>query len=168
VLIHETGSSKALLKQLDQSYLQFEILDRDETPPPEASGPPLFRIPISLQINAQGTSLSSEISEETRVRYPLGHWWERPDVLVLPNVGGFTRKEVIMGLANKEGGAHVDPDISKKYQRLTECKSVQVGNSKDSLTPLKLSRLLAGQSGLELLWYLEKHFPQRETGASMS
>ena len=84
VLIHETGSSKALLKRLDQSYLQFEILDRDETPPPEASGPPLFRIPISLQINAQGTSLSSEISEETRVRSPLGHWWERPDVLVLP------------------------------------------------------------------------------------
>ena len=31
VLIHETGSSAALLKQLDQSYLQFEILDRDET-----------------------------------------------------------------------------------------------------------------------------------------
>ena len=67
----------------------------------------------------------------------------------------------MLGLANKEGGAHVDPDISKKYQRLMESKSVQVGNSKDNLTPLKLSRLLAGQSGLELLWYLEKHFPQR-------
>ncbi len=35
----------------------------------------------------------------------------------------FTRKDIVPALANKEGGAHVDPNISDEYANLTRFNS---------------------------------------------
>jgi hypothetical protein len=78
--------------------------------------------------------------------------------LIIP-AGGFSRKEIVLGLADKEGGTHVDPDISAKYQQLLDCKTLRVGFNQQ-LEPLNLSRLMVGQAGLDVLKYLNKHFPE--------
>jgi hypothetical protein len=162
VLVHDTGSSKALLKQLDQNYLQLEILDvappRDEPPPPGTTATVVMNVPITIQVKSgSGTFLSPDLAVENRVPSTLGKWWQRP-ALILPGAGAFSRKEVVLGLANKEGGTHVDTDITERYQQLIECDFLRVGWG-ENISPVNISRLMAGQSGLELLWYLDKHFP---------
>jgi hypothetical protein len=159
VLVHETGSSKPLLKQLTQDYLQLEVLDyplRESSPPPGMVALAVMRLPISISFKAQGVFLNPNLADG-HVPTILGRWWARP-ALVLPGLGGFSRKEVVLGLVNKEGGAHVDTTIDRKYQQLLSYKSVQIENSEQSLTPLNLSRFMAAQAGVELLDCLQRNF----------
>lgn len=161
-LIHETGSSKPLLKYLSGNYLELPILDRappkQETSPDGVQGTVVLSIPIGFQIKPEGTFLNRELPADGYAPSSLGKWWQRPS-LILPGLGGFSRREIVLGLANKEGGVHVDSDISKRYQQLMENKSLQVGYSQETVSPLNLSRLMAGQAGLELLDCLDKNFP---------
>jgi hypothetical protein len=161
-LIHETGNSKPLLKYLNGNYLELPILDeapkKKEATPHGVLGTVVLSIPIGFQIKPEGTFLNADRPVEGYAPSSLGTWWQRPS-LILPGLGGFSRREIVLGLANKEGGAHIDPDVSKRYQSLLDNKSFQVGYSKEQLTPLNLSRLMAGQAGFELLDCLDKNFP---------
>ena len=164
-LVHETGSSKPLLQQLDQNYLQLDILDveppKHEPLPPGTVAVDVLWFPVRIFVKSGvGAFLNAELNVENRGPSTLGKWWQRREALIVPGAGGFSRKQVVLGLANKEGGTHVDPVISKRYQDLMECDSVHAG-WQEKVTPLNLSRYMAGQCGVELLWYLNKHFPPR-------
>lgn len=164
VLVHETASSKPLLKQLTANYLQLNILDspeaRPQSAPRGAVGAVVMSVPINIRIiSNEGVFLNRKLEEQNRVPTILGKWWQRPS-LILPGIGGLSRKEVVLGLANKEGGAHVDADMSTRYQQLLNCKSFQIGWSQEAVTPLNLSRFMAGQAGIELLDCLDRNFPK--------
>jgi hypothetical protein len=162
VLAHETASSKPLLKQLTPNYLQLKILDhpdaKAENAPAGTQGIVVLSVPIGITVSEKGVFLKKELDVKAYIQSIVGKWWVRPS-LILPGLGGLSRKEIVLGLANKEGGAHVDTDITKKYQLLLECKSFQVGWSKETVSPLNLSRFMAGQAGIELLDCLDKNFP---------
>jgi hypothetical protein len=153
VLVHESGSSKPLLKQVTKDYLQLEILD-SPTRKPSAPGRVMMVVPIGFKLSNEGVHLSGELGSKTPTI--LGKWWTRP-ALVLQGLGGISRREVILGLTNKEGGAHVDTDMPLRYRQLLECKSFQVGVGKD-VSPLNISRFMAGQCGVEMLDCLERNF----------
>jgi hypothetical protein len=161
VLVHETANSKPLLKQLTPNYLQLEILDR--VPTKEEAAPPGMRrmvvtsVPISIKMSDEGVFLNPKLDIADFAPSILGKWWTRP-CLLLPGLGGFSRKEIVLGLSNKEGGAHVDTDMTKKYRQLLDCKSLQVGWNQEGVSPLNLSRLMAGQAGIELLDCLDTNF----------
>jgi hypothetical protein len=152
ILMHESGSTKPLLKQLATDYLNLEILD---TPPPSAGA--IFSIPVSFRISSEGVYLNPRLSDE-RVPAPLGRWWERP-CLILMGLGGFSRRELVLGLANKEGGAHIDLSVSNRYGKLLEYKSFQMGPSQSECSAINLSRLMVGQAGVEMLDCLQRNFP---------
>jgi hypothetical protein len=163
VLVHETASSKPLLKQLTANYLQLNILDspeaRPQSAPPGTVGAVVMSVPISIRIvSNEGVFLNRKLEEQNRVPTILGKWWLRPS-LILPGIGGLSRKEIVLGLVNKEGGAHVDADMSRRYQQLLNYKAFQVGWSQE-VTPLNLSRFMAGQAGIELLDCLDRNFPK--------
>ena len=163
ILVHERGNSKPLLKYLHKNYLELPILDRvpkkQEALPPGVQSVVVMEVPVGFQIKSEGTFLSADLPAEAYTPYPLGHWWHRA-ALILPGLGGFSRKEVVLGLADKEGGAHVDPNISQRYEELMKNKSLQVG-IENQVSPLNLSRLMAGQAGIELLHCLDKNFPKK-------
>lgn len=50
-------------------------------------------------------------------------WWNKI-IIVDKNKNQFNRRELILALANKDGGAHVDPKLSKAYSDLTRKNSV--------------------------------------------
>lgn len=79
--------------------------------------------------------------------------------MVLPGLGPFFRRELVLGLANKEGGAHVDADIPRRYQMVLESRFVRFKINETDLGPLNISRLVAGKAGVELLDCLGKNFP---------
>ena len=163
VLVHETGNSKPLLRQLSPNYLQLEILDR-KPPEAEKSRPSqqsvvVMSVPISIKINDSGVFLNAELDVEAYTPTILGRWWTRP-ALILPGLGGISRKEIVLGLANKEGGAHVDVNLPAKYRQLMESKQFQVGWNEKGISPLNLSRFMTGQAAVELLDSLDKNFPK--------
>jgi hypothetical protein len=69
------------------------------------------------------------------------------------------RRELILGLANKEGGAHVDDDISEKYKNMLASRFFNVKVRDTAIEPVNVSRLVAGRAGVELLDCLDRNFP---------
>src|SRR5260370_12740315 len=140
-LIHETGSRKPLLKHLNGNYLELAILDvapqKKQAVPEGVQSAVVLEVPIGFQIKPEGTFLNPDRPVEGYAPSSLGKWWQRPS-LILPGLGGFSRREIVLGPANKEGGAHVDPDIGGRYRQLMENKSLQVADGKH-VNPLTFS-----------------------------
>lgn len=117
-------------------------------------GTVVMKLPFGMRITAEGVFLQPDLTGyQTSI---IGKWWTRPS-LILPGIGGLSRKEVVLGLVNKEGDAHVDSEVSERYLRLMECRSLQVGTG-DRVSAVNVARLLAGQAGAELLDSLERNF----------
>lgn len=162
VLVHE-GRSKPLLAQLTKNYLELEILDRK---PPQNEGeklPPgmhravVMSVPISVKISEKGVFLNPSLDVPDFAPSILGKWWRR-EALILPGLGGLSRREIVLGLADKEGGAHVDVDLSPRYKQLIESKQLQIGWTKEGMTPINLSRYMTAQAAVELLDCLNRNF----------
>lgn len=47
----------------------------------------------------------------------LGCWWDKESVFVHEGVP-FTRRKIILSIANKDGGAHVDKELEAYYEIL--------------------------------------------------
>ncbi len=161
VLVHEASSSKPLLAQLMPNYLDLKLFTRvphlAETPPPNGAKRAIVMfVPIATTISDKGVFFNAERTTEGMTSVILGAWWSRPS-LILPGIGGLTRKEIVLGLANKEGGAHVDVDLSRRYAQLLASKQLQIGNGKET-TPLNLSRFMVAQAAVELLNCLDTNF----------
>jgi hypothetical protein len=73
--------------------------------------------------------------------------------MILPAVGPVYRRELILGLANKESGADVDGDI------MIASRFFNVQLSDTTIEPVNVSRLVAGRAGVELLDCLDRNFP---------
>ncbi|MCP3907512.1 MAG: hypothetical protein GY712_05790, partial [Oceanicoccus sp.] len=52
-------------------------------------------------------------------------WWNKI-VLKDNNQNSFSRRELILALSNKDGGAHVDPNLDSAYADLTRNNSVGI------------------------------------------
>ena len=164
-LVHETGASKPLLKSLRPNYLDLAIMAEPRPPihgiSPVGTPSITFSVPISV----------SFASDEPRIRLnpdidphkksqpcSLGTWWTKP-FMHLPAVGEYSRKQLILDVANKEA-AHVDVDISEQYKRLLDSQFLQFkSNGDDQSVVLNISRLLVGRIGIELLAFLQQEFP---------
>jgi hypothetical protein len=163
VLVHETGNSKPLLKSIQSNYRGLRILLR--LPPPPPACPPgiravTFYCPISAAVSTAGVvSLITILDTSEYEQSTLGEWWANACML-LPGIGPVTRKELVLGLTNKEGGAHVDAErMPAKYNLLMGSKFVQFRINEINLGPLNIARLVAGKCGVELLDCLDKNFP---------
>jgi hypothetical protein len=155
MLVHETGNSTPLLKQLTPNYLELPV--PDAPPPAEEELPPgvhktvVLSVPVSFNISPDGVFLNPKLADN-HIEIPLGAWWERPS-LIIPGSGGYSRREVVLGLAHKEGGAHVDLDVTRKYQQLLDYKAFIL-----QTTAVNLSRMMVGQAGVEMLESLNRNF----------
>jgi hypothetical protein len=164
VLIHETGMSKPLLKALKSNYLDLVIMVEPRARPPKNVPGKMviahFNVPISVSYSSEeprirlGTNIDPFKKSEP---CSLGNWWNEP-FMNLPAVGTYSRKQLILDVANKEA-AHVDMEISEQFKRLVESQFIVFGSPGERPTPLQTGRLLIGRIGLEMLAFLEKHFP---------
>jgi hypothetical protein len=154
VLVHETKKSTPLLKILASDYLALPIRDWIRNPRNTIVNLPLC---AKISSNEPHISLTADLDWKALDTVMLEAWWNEPFVR-MPIVGEFSRRELILGLANKEG-AHVDADLSEKYLSLLESKFFQARVNDRVIDSLNLSRLLAGSSGALLLDCVERNFP---------
>ena len=76
----------------------------------------------------------------------------------LPAVGSYSRQQLILDMANKEA-AHVDVRISEQYKLLLGSQFPRLGTD-DKAAVVNISRLLVGKAGIQLLRFLQRHFPK--------
>lgn len=83
---------------------------------------------VGIGVGPKGPAYWAPLEKGPRPRY--GHppssfedWWSQ--VVINDKSGGiFTRKDLVLALANKDGGAHVDPELEPSYAALTRDNSV--------------------------------------------
>jgi hypothetical protein len=156
VLVHETGSSKALLMQARPNGLELPILDhlRERTEHEE-----ILSFAVSVRLGspvAPAVDLGSSHYSVSSV----GAWWNRT-VFTFPKFGTqlvYRRKKVILILANKEGGAHVDKNEDQDYRRLMTDPPLSFAVPGVQLDRPDLARFLTAQSGVEILHCLKGNF----------
>jgi uncharacterized protein YecA (UPF0149 family) len=80
----------------------------------------------------------------------------------------FSRKDIVLSMANKDGGAHVDPELDAKYSKLT--REASVAMNVGSFETGEVSRVVSGselasvrQIGHEMLKTLKEDYrtPER-------
>lgn len=123
VLVHDTRNSKSLLGQLGRRSMQFY-----DTSIPRQSGTILTYNGITaMNLTSQGATYVAPLDQlppDSRPRYvSLDQWWS--GVIFVDKAGHeTTRRDLILAVANKDGGAHVDPVLDGKYASLSRRNSL--------------------------------------------
>ena len=111
VLVHDTDMSHSLLAQLG---IKDSLAWADSAPVIDNDPNIVGRSPglTSMGLGTDGIVFSARymdsIERSKTTRYvDFSDWWERP-VILDSNDAEFNRKELVLALANKDGGAHLD------------------------------------------------------------
>jgi hypothetical protein len=123
VLVHDTESSKSLLGQLGLKNMQFY----DTSSPRPSNKVMTYHGLIAIELTPQESkykALFDELPPDTPPRWiSFEEWWNK--VIFVDNKWSeTTRKGLICAVANKDGGAHVDPVLDKKYADLSRHNSL--------------------------------------------
>ncbi len=90
----------------------------------------------------------------SQAKAPLTKWWI--DSCWDSGSNRVSNKDLVLAMANKEGGAHVDGDISATYRVARAQGAIAIGGNQVS-NIAKLGSLVA-YAGAELLEYLDENF----------
>ncbi|GEA16290.1 hypothetical protein E308F_25340 [Moorella sp. E308F] len=117
VLVHDTNRSKSLLTQLNCKNTIFYDTAYDYNPKNLISHMGL----IGIKMGPKGVEYWAPLDDgppgRPRVWVPFDLWWNK---IVFKNDSyEFSRKDVILAVANKDGGAHVDPTLHEAYAKLS-------------------------------------------------
>lgn len=135
VLFHNTKMSHALIYQLgfDQA---LTWVDTCGMPDPKNMMPQWGLVLMGMRLETNevlftprlGGGAPTRIRTKT-LRLPRGsrilldEWWTEP-VVKDSSHALFSRKDFVLALSNKEGGAHVDPEIYESYNRIAHLNSM--------------------------------------------
>jgi hypothetical protein len=167
VLVHDyKRRSIALLREIDASYLSKPIHFRPliaEQPRTLPSGVQTMTVAIPVNVSLRVGDAATRSSTFTRYqgdtnpasRVPMQSWWF--GTCWNSGTNELSNKDLVLSLANKEGGAHVDADLSPNYSAAKNQGHIMIGRKPVS----DLARLgsLVGIAGDELLEHLRENYP---------
>jgi hypothetical protein len=121
VLLHDTAKSTSLLTQLNKKNLPLYDTSLDYDPANLIVTHGL--IMLKLTGIPADTGYIAPLDDGVPHRYtkgkvPFEDWWNKI-VIVDKYKNKFTRKDLILSVSNKDGGAHVDHELDKAYADLT-------------------------------------------------
>lgn len=124
VLFHDTQASHSLLGQLNiKNSIKYWDTSIDFDPENLLSHPGLVSIKISSGEAEYFPRLGQSPTGKIFRKIPFDEWWNRA-VVVDKNRHKFSRSDLVLSLAHKDGGAHVDPKIDEFYANLTRKNSM--------------------------------------------
>ena len=125
ILVHNTPRSTALLTQLRKTDILFydSASAFDLKNIATSNCLTMFRqSPSGWDYVAPLDNLSPARSKDKKVGF--ARWWDRT-IIYKDNAGNeFTRKNLVLAVANKEGGAHIDPKLDSAYANLSRFNSL--------------------------------------------
>ncbi|HKV03936.1 MAG TPA: hypothetical protein VJO53_02390 [Candidatus Acidoferrales bacterium] len=160
VLAHETGRNKPLLKQLRTDGLDLAIPEHaDDAKPGQEE---FLRFAVGLRLGpGQSVAPALDLESSHYAVSTVGAWWGRTLIAFLSRLGTqvvYKRKQIILMLANREGGAHVHEHENPDYMRLLTDLPLHLIRDQVEIETPDLARFLAAQSGVEMLDCLRRNF----------
>jgi hypothetical protein len=126
VLCHDSSKSTSLLSSLKMKTINFYDTALAYSP---SNMMPYIGL-VMMRISAQdGGAYVSPLDggpptrSQTR-KIPFNVWWSGVFVLKDRNNQTFNRKDLVLNLADKEGGAHIDPNLNDEYANLAKFNSL--------------------------------------------
>lgn len=127
ILVHDTGVSKSLLGQLG---VKDDLLFVDtKIPLPTPTEPGMIMVDM-MNTGLAGIHMGEDspyfAGLENRDRFdskPFEEWWTT-SIINDPRGNQFGRRELVLGLAHTDGGAHVDPELEEAYAELSRDNSL--------------------------------------------
>ncbi len=106
VLLHDTSKSASVLQQLGvkNQLTYWSVLFRDHTQPSSAY------MGIGVEMDGGGRSKYVANLFPPHRRLAFDTWWN-DEPLIIQNAERLSRERAVLILANKDGGAHVEPKL---------------------------------------------------------
>jgi hypothetical protein len=123
VLVHDTVASSSLLRQLDLKHISFYDTALDYDPKKYFHSFHGLTIMETSSSGGQFVARSALPRGEPLKLAPFDQWWAKV-VVVDSHRNQFTRRQLVLTLANREGGTHVDPVLDPAYATLTRKHSM--------------------------------------------
>jgi hypothetical protein len=168
VLLHDTKKSPSLLTLLKKKDILFydTSLDYDPNNLPSTRGPIMMKFTIT-KTGQKSAEYAPPLDDGPPIRYrkekiSFEKWWDK-NVFVDIKGNKLTRRNLILAVANKDGGAHVDHELDKGYADMTRFNSlgfvfVQDGNKRNFASHPELPGVR--QISHEVLKSLKDEFPE--------
>ena len=125
ILFHETKQSKSLFKQLGLP-LTFYSSGYLYTPSNLLSSWTLLNIEMRPGVFRYKAALENP---SRHFFMTFGDWWN--EIIFDDHKNRFTRRDIILFIANQDGGAHVDPELKESYAMLTKMNSLGWSDSNE-------------------------------------
>lgn len=122
VLLHDTRHSKSLLGQLGMKDVLFFDSAHPRHPRAVTTYCGLTVLMMGPQTHKYVPMLDDTLDGPKRP-LPFEAWWDST-VIVDNTHRRFTRKNLVLAVANQDGGAHVDPTLDEHYARLSRRNSL--------------------------------------------
>jgi hypothetical protein len=157
ILVHNTNNSHSLLKQL-QSQDKMSFLNTSEDFEPDNTMPTVTLAAICAQEYQAFCDAYKYFHED--IWKMFDPWWNQI-IIVDKNKNQFTRKSIILAIADTDGGAHIDPSLNEQYANLSKFNSigwqhVEEGKTYDFLNGPELASVR--QIAYELIRSIEKYY----------
>jgi len=178
LLVHDTGRSRSLLSQLAiKNRILFYDTAGSVSDPRLASALNLAGFVLTVGPDGPEAFWTPDLDpgpneEDCSVR-PFHSWWTRPVIKDNHRVF-FSRKAIVLGVADQDGGAHVDPDLDEAYWQLTRGSSIgwqmDIGHGIEEVPGLELAcvRQVAHELLVSLAYQAPRAFPTSEAAAICS
>lgn len=118
-VVHQTSRSTSLLRHLDAEQIRLLSMAYEF---PSQPGTVVIAAPIFLAFTRMGAgeiSHEPNLGQEPARLVGVSEWWTEK-LAELDRGVVVTRREITLIAANKDGGAHVDSDLTPLYERLGE------------------------------------------------
>ena len=130
ILVHDTSRSTALLTQLKKMNILFYDSASPFDPGNLLTSNCLTMIRASKKEGealvgdyvAPLDDLSPARNKDKKVGF--GRWWNRTTMYKDKEGNRFTRRDLVLTVADKEGGAHIDPKLDEAYAKLSRFNSL--------------------------------------------
>lgn len=165
-LVHDTNNSHSLLQQLAvKEKITYTATNRAFDPSNLLPTYSLVSVKIDTSRGLEGFSYSANLGGGPPVgrKLQFTQWWHSDTVVFLPKTKlRLCRKDLVCVLANKQGGAHVDPNLDDSYEELVTNNGVGLvlglsGNSETIPMPGDLVAVSVRQIAYELIETINRH-----------
>ncbi|MBN8653714.1 MAG: hypothetical protein J0L67_19955 [Cytophagales bacterium] len=126
VIFHSTNNSKSLIKQLRLDHVSFvDTGKKYESKNLFNSHWGLIAAQTTLGQGGDGSWKYVPMLDKSAIRLvDFQNWWDSKKVIVDKDKNIFTRRKLVLELADTDGGAHVDEALKADYHNLTRKNSL--------------------------------------------
>ena len=123
VLVHDTQKSYSLLRQIEIKTRKFYdtsfLLEENDLSDMVRIGSFCGLVGITVGGSQTYVPYLDDVPSNVFGYVDFDKYWNRI-IFIDQNNNLFTRKEIVLAVANQDGGAHVAPKIEEKYKKLTQ------------------------------------------------